>query len=87
VAANAGAFASKEDFGSNDVVTHAHALSGLAVRVAGGLSDPFHPGVAALVSVLPPGSEIDVSTGCHDGAFFESQEGPSLDFLGRHLTG
>jgi enterochelin esterase-like enzyme len=87
VAANAGAFASTEDFAANDVVTHAHALSGLAVRVAGGLSDPFHPGVAALVSVLPRGSEIDVSTGCHDGAFFESQEAPSLDFLGRHLTG
>jgi pimeloyl-ACP methyl ester carboxylesterase len=84
--ANAGAYASAQDFAANDVVTHASALSGLAVRVASGNSDPFHPGVEALVGVLPPHAVVDLSNGCHTGPFFREQEGPSLAFLGEHLS-
>ena len=85
-AANAGAYASAEDFISDDVVTHASALEGIAVRVASGISDPFHPGVEALVAMLPPGAVVEISPGCHTGPFFASQEAPSLMFLGKHLT-
>jgi enterochelin esterase-like enzyme len=84
--ANAGAYASAQDFADDDVVTHASALSSTAVRVASGLSDPFHPGVEALVKALPPGAVVDFSGGCHTGAFFTPQEVPSLAFLGEHLT-
>jgi hypothetical protein len=86
-AANAGAYASAEDFEADDVVTHAPALDGVSVRVASGRSDPFHPGVEALVKVLPPGAEVDISDGCHTGPFFSSQEAPSLAFLAGHLSG
>jgi pimeloyl-ACP methyl ester carboxylesterase len=86
-AANAGAYASAEDFAADDLVTHASALEGVFVRVASGVSDPFHPGVEALVAMLPPGVVVEISQGCHTGPFFASQEAPSLMFLGTHLTG
>ena len=84
--ANAGAFASPQSFSANDVVTHAAALRDLPVRVASGLSDPFHPGVQALADVLPRGAEVTFSNGCHTGPYFVSQEPASLSFLGRHLA-
>ncbi|HLJ98537.1 MAG TPA: alpha/beta hydrolase-fold protein, partial [Streptosporangiaceae bacterium] len=46
-AANAGAFAAAADFARDDVIEHAAALAGVPVRIASGLSDPFHPGVVA----------------------------------------
>jgi hypothetical protein len=85
-AANAGAYASAQDFATDDVVTHASALEGISVRVASGISDPFHPGVEALVKGLPPGARVEISDGCHSGPFFSAQEAPSLVFLGRHLS-
>jgi pimeloyl-ACP methyl ester carboxylesterase len=90
-AANAGAYASAADFAADDVVTHAAALSRVPVRIASGLSDPFHPGVQALARALPnnPGGgppAITFTTGCHDGSFFTPQEPPSLAFLAHHLT-
>jgi pimeloyl-ACP methyl ester carboxylesterase len=85
-AANASAFASAEDFAADDVVTHASVLEGVFVRVASGISDPFHPGVEALVKKLPPGARVEISEGCHTGRFFSSQEAPSLKFLGEHLS-
>jgi pimeloyl-ACP methyl ester carboxylesterase len=84
--ANAGAYSSARDFAANDAVTQAGALAGMAVRVASGDDDPFHPGVEALVRVLPPGATVVISKGCHTGPFFGAQEGPSLAFLGRHLA-
>jgi S-formylglutathione hydrolase FrmB len=84
--ANPGAYTSASDFASNDAVTHARALTRIPVRVASGLSDPFHPGVVALVRMLPPGSMVDFSPGCHTGPFFRAQEPPSIAFLGRHLS-
>jgi len=86
-AVNPGAYASAAAFAAADAVTHAHALAGVAVRVACGLGDPFYPGVRALTRVLPPGAVTDLSQGCHSYPFFVAQEPPSLAFLGRHLTG
>jgi enterochelin esterase-like enzyme len=84
--ANAGAYASAASFAANDVVTHARSLSGVPVRVAAGYGDPFYPGVQALAAALPPGATVDFTKGCHDDAFFASQELASLEFLGRHLA-
>ncbi len=84
--ANAGAYASAADFASDDAVTHAVALAGTPVRVASGLDDPFHPGVAALARALPKSAVVDFSQGCHTGSFFTAQEPPSLAFLGTHLS-
>ena len=55
-------------------------------RVASGLSDPFHPGVVALLGKLPPTAVVDISAGCHTGPFFRAQEPPSLAFLARYLA-
>ena len=82
--ANRGAYSSAEDFAANDVVTHASALGGIAVRLASGQSDPFHPGVRVLASELPHAA-VDFSKGCHTGSFFLAQEPPSLAFLSDHL--
>jgi predicted esterase len=84
--ANPGAYTSASDFAANDAVTHARALAHTPVRVASGLSDPFHPGVVALIKMLSPRAVVDFSKGCHSGPFFRDQEPPSLDFLGRHLV-
>ena len=85
-AVNGHAYASAAAFAANDVVTHASALAGVAVRVAGGTSDPFHPGVKALAKALPASAVVDISRGCHTGPFFTAQEPPSLSFLAQHLT-
>ncbi len=82
--ANPGAYSSAEDFAANDVVTHASALGAIAVRLASGQSDPFHPGVRVLASELPHAA-VDFSKGCHTGSFFLAQEPPSLAFLSDHL--
>ena len=85
-AANPGAYASGQDFVGDNAVTHAHALTGIPVRVASGNDDPFHPGVEALARTLPSGAIVQFSRGCHTGSFFTSQEPPSLAFLAHHLT-
>jgi S-formylglutathione hydrolase FrmB len=84
--ANAGAYASADDFAADDAVTHTNALTGIPVRVASGTDDPFHPGVQALVDALPADAVVAFSKGCHTAAFFNEQESPSLQFLARHLT-
>jgi pimeloyl-ACP methyl ester carboxylesterase len=85
-AANPGAYASATAFAASDVVTHASALAAVAVRVASGASDPFHPGVVALARVLPRHAVVGISRGCHTGAFFIAQVPPSVEFLARHVT-
>jgi len=82
--ANPGAYSSAQDFAANDVVTHASALQGVAVRLASGTSDPFHPGVRILAAELPR-AVVDFSKGCHTGPFFLAQEPPSLAFVSDHL--
>ena len=84
--ANPGAYASARAFAADDVVTHAHALTGIPVRVAAGVSDPFHPGVEALARALPADAVVEFSHGCHTGPFFLAQEPPSLEFLSDHLA-
>ena len=85
-AVNPAAYASAADFTDNDAVTHTAALSNTPVRVASGNDDPFHPGVLALAQQLPKTSTVVLSQGCHTGPFFNAQEPPSLQFLGRHLA-
>jgi pimeloyl-ACP methyl ester carboxylesterase len=82
---NPGAYSSEAAFAAANAVTHANSLSRVAVRVASGVDDPFHPGVEALLEVLPPGAVVDVSRGCHTSPFFTAQEPPSLEFLGSHI--
>jgi pimeloyl-ACP methyl ester carboxylesterase len=84
--ANAGAFASRSAFSAGDVIAHVDSLQGIAVRVASGVDDPFHPGVEALLKVLPEGSVSVLSAGCHTDPFFLEQEPPSLAFLSHHLA-
>jgi enterochelin esterase-like enzyme len=84
-AVNPGAYASAAAFAAADAVTHAGALATVPVRVASGLDDPFHPGVQALVKVLPKDAVVDISHGCHSDPFFAAQKPPSLEFLGQHL--
>ncbi len=86
-AVNPGAYASARAFAAADAVTHAPALATVAVRVASGLSDPFHPGVAALARSLPPDAVVRFVPGCHTRSFFIAQEPASLSFLGAHLAG
>jgi enterochelin esterase-like enzyme len=86
VGANAGAYTSSSDFAANDAVTHAAALAPIPVRVASGLSDPFHPGVVALARRLGPEAVVVMAKGCHTGPFFRAQEPPSLAFLAAHLA-
>ena len=85
-AANPGAYASAADFAADNAITHTGALSNTPVRVASGNDDPFHPGVLALAQTLPRTSTVVLSQGCHTGPFFNSQEPPSLQFLGQHLS-
>lgn len=85
-AANAGAFASAADFAQDDVITHASALAGIPVRIASGADDPFHPGVVALADVLPHSDTVEFTAGCHDDAFFASQQHQSLAFVGEQLA-
>ena len=85
-AANPGAYASAAAFAANDAVTHARALARIPVRVASGYDDPFYPGVQALARALPAGAVVDLTKGCHTGAFFAAQQPPSLAFLARHLA-
>jgi len=53
--------------------------------VASGTDDPFHPGVVALARRLPRSASVSFGSGCHDDAFFASQQRPSLEFLAAHL--
>lgn len=84
--ANAGAFASAADFADDDVITHASALGQMPLRIASGNDDPFHPGVVALAAKLSKSAVVDFTAGCHDDAFFGSQQHQALAFLGAHLA-
>jgi pimeloyl-ACP methyl ester carboxylesterase len=85
-AVNDAAYASAAAFAAADVVTHARALAGIAVRIASGDDDPFHPGVVALARELPEDAVVYFGAGCHSGSFFLQQTPPSLEFLSRHLA-
>lgn len=80
-AANAGAFATASAFSENDVIAHASALKGVALRVASGVDDPFYPGVVAFVNASPETINAHFVKGCHTNPFFLAQEPPSLQFV------
>ncbi len=69
------------DFAADDVITHAHRLAGIPVRIASGADDPFHPGVMVLAARLPSSATLHIGPGCHDVSFFNQQQLPSLQFL------
>jgi enterochelin esterase-like enzyme len=83
---NSTSYASARDFARDDVIAHAAALKSLPVRVASGAQDPFHPGVVQLVRRLGAHASVDLTGGCHDANFFDSQQQRSLEFLSRHLS-
>lgn len=85
-AANPGAYTNTREFAEYAAVTHTSSLEQTPVRVASGSDDPFHSGVVALIHQLPPDAITEITSGCHDGAFFASQRHASLLFLGQHLT-
>jgi len=85
-AANPGAYSNAQEFAEYNVVTHTSSIANTPVRVASGRDDPFSPGVVALIDRLSPHAVTEITGGCHDSAFFESQRHASLLFLGRHLT-
>jgi pimeloyl-ACP methyl ester carboxylesterase len=85
-AANAGAFASARDFAADDVIAHAQALAGIPVRIVSGSDDPFHSGVAALANRLSGSATVEITGGCHDDAFFASQQHASLAFLAEQIA-
>ena len=84
-AANPTAFTSDREFVDNDIVTHTLSLARTPLRVASGDDDPFHPGVLALANRLLRSATIDITSGCHDEAFFANQRQASIQFLGEHL--
>ena len=84
--ATAGAFASAGHFTSSNVITHATVVTGIPVRIASGADDPFHHGVLALERALPKSAIVKITSGCHDGTFFTSQQHASLAFVGKHLA-
>jgi pimeloyl-ACP methyl ester carboxylesterase len=85
-AVNPGAFASAADFARDDVISNVSSLARVPVRIASGNDDPFHPGVLVLARRLPESATVELTPGCHDGAFFGSQEHQSLAFLASHLA-
>ena len=82
---NPGAYWSASDFARYDAVTHTASLRQIPLRVASGLSDPFHPWVQDFVSKLVPGNVVVFAPGGHDGAFFYNQIAPSIEFLANQL--
>ena len=79
-----GAFDGREDFQANDVIAQRARLAGIAVRVASGTSDPFLPGVKALLAGVPTAAR-DLSSGGHDLAFWQHAAPGQLAFVGQHL--
>lgn len=83
--ADPAAFASAADWATDDVIAHASTLAATPVRIASGTNDPLHPGAVALSKALPRSAAVIFTSGCHDTAFFDSQQHASLHFLGKHL--
>ena len=84
-AANSGAFTDAREFAENNVLAGTGSLAQTPLRIASGADDPFHPGVIAITKRLPRSASVDISTGCHDAAFFAGQRHASIKYLGDHL--
>jgi enterochelin esterase-like enzyme len=79
-----GAFDRPADFRAHDVLAQHARLGGVPLRVACGTSDPFLPGVKALLSAVPTALR-DLSPGGHDLAFWQHAAPAQLAFVGQHL--
>lgn len=78
------AFDGPQDFARYDVVAHAAALRGRAVRIRCGAKDPFAPGVRAFARACPS-ADVRVEQGCHDDGFWRASALGSLEFIAAHL--
>jgi len=79
-----GAFDDPTDFTAHDVLAGAADLAEIPVRVSCGTSDPFLPGVRALLRDLPH-AEHDLAAGVHDLAWWQHAAPAQLAFVGRQL--
>ena len=70
---------------AGEEVAGAARLRGLAVRVDCGETDPFADAARALAAALPPGAEVNLAKGCHDGVFWQRQAPAQLRFLAAAL--
>ena len=80
-----GAFDDRADFHANDVIAQHAQLKGIPVRISCGTSDPFLPGVRALLTAAPA-LQHDLSPGGHDLAFWQHAAPSQLAFVGQHLA-
>jgi enterochelin esterase-like enzyme len=80
-----GAFDGRADFEAHDVVGQHARLAGIPVRIACGTSDPFLPGVEALLAAVPDAAR-DLRAGGHTPAFWRSGTPAQLTFVGQHLA-
>jgi S-formylglutathione hydrolase FrmB len=79
-----GAFDGPRDFASHDVLGAGSALR-VPVRISCGTSDPFLPGVRALLKAAPQ-VEHDLGPGAHNVAWWQRAAPAQLAFVARHLT-
>jgi enterochelin esterase-like enzyme len=82
-----GAFDDAKDFRTNDVFSRRAALTGVAVRLDCGRSDPFLTATRAFASGLPAPVEADVRAGGHDATYWRSIAAAQVSFLGTALAG
>lgn len=79
-----GAFDGRDDFERHDVLRQAAALERMPLRVTCGESDPFLPGVRALLRALPQ-AQHDIGAGGHDLTWWRHAAPGQLRFVGAHL--
>jgi S-formylglutathione hydrolase FrmB len=80
----AGAFDGAGDFAAHDVLAGASRLAAIPLRVTCGTSDPFLPGVRALLAKVPSASQ-ELGPGAHNRAWWDHTAPAQLAFVGRHL--
>lgn len=79
-----GAFDSRADFEAHDVLASLGRLASIPIRVSCGTSDPFLPGVRALLKARPA-TESELAPGGHNVAWWQHAAPGQLAFVGRHL--
>jgi enterochelin esterase-like enzyme len=84
---NRESFGSAEEWARYDVTGRAAEFAGLPVRVAIGTGDPFQKAVRTLRDRLPDPGVVDISTGCHDGRYWESIAPAQVRAIGAALAG
>jgi enterochelin esterase-like enzyme len=85
-AAVADAFDGPADFARNDVFAGSGRLSGSAVSISCGTSDPFLANDRAFAARLHPPPAGEFTAGCHDADFWRRMLPAQVRFLGRHMA-